>query len=405
MRGSVKALVVCGALITSGLGAAAPAAAGTAVPSCSVTFEGTVSGQWSNPANWSTGQVPGPDSDVCITKPLPPEDSPIATGTIDIRSLHVGAGTGVALGGEGPTVPVRDASVTISGVLTDTSDSYVLLDGTLRASAIDNPGVILAGAGPCTKPPRVVCRDSTITSPALSSTGTISANNGNVRLTDDPLQLNDGTLTGGTLEVWGGALGDAMILDGGISSIAAGTIDLESGNIENQSGGNALASLSLIGPNATLLDESTLTVNGNLTAHGTLEVLGDPGALDVHGNLVADGPFVAEGVEVAGDYTQASAATLADNFGVTGMSVGKTATLSGTLETGVRKTCTPEDGTTATVLTFAARDGTFTTTPSGFNVLYGATSVQVQYEGPVNRTGCGGGGRNAADYVQVPRMR
>jgi hypothetical protein len=393
MRGSVKALVVCGALITGGLGPAAPAAAGAAGPSCSVTFEGTVSGQWNNPANWSTGQVPGPHSDVCITKPLPLEDSPAATGTIDIHSLYVGAGTGVGFGGVGPTVPVKDASVTISGMLTDTSDSYVLLDGTLSAAAIGNPGTLLAGAGPCTKPPRVVCRDSTITSPALSSTGTIEVLNGNLRLTDNPLQLHDGALTGGTLQVWGGPLGDAMILDAGISSIGAGTIDLESGNIENQSGGNALASLSSIGQHATLLDASSLTVTGNLTARGTLEVFG---ALDVPGNLVAGGLLEAEGVDVTGDYTQTPAATLVEAFGPTTiiapMSVGKTATLSGTFEISVRKTCTPEDGTTATAMTFAARNGTFTTTSSEVNVAYGATSVQVQYEGPVNRTGCGGGG-------------
>jgi hypothetical protein len=392
MRGSVQALVVCGALITAGLGAAAPAAASTTLPLCSVTFEGTVSGQWNNPANWSTGQVPGPDSDVCITKPLPLEDSPAATGTIDIHSLYVGAGTGVAFGGVGPAVPVKDASVTISGMLTDTSDSYVLLDGTLRAATIENPGTLLAGAGPCTKPPQVVCHDSTITSPALSSTGTIEALNGNLRLADNPLQLQDGALTGGTLQVSGGPLGDAIILHGGISSIEAGTIDLESGNIDNQSGANALASLSSIGQNATLLDASSLTVTGNLSSRGTLEVFG---ALDVPGNLVAGGLLEAEGVEVTGDYTQTPAATLVEALGPTTviapMSVGKTATLSGTFEISVRKTCTPEDGTTATAMTFAARNGTFTTTSSQVNVAYGATSVQVQYEGPVNRTGCGGG--------------
>jgi hypothetical protein len=61
----------------------------------------------------------------------------------------------------------------------------------------------------------------------------------------------------------------------------------------------------------------------------------------------------------------------------------------GCIEAGVRRTCTPQDGTAATVLALAARNGTFTTTSPGFNVLYGATSVQVQYQGPVNRTGCG----------------
>jgi hypothetical protein len=147
--------------------------------------------------------------------------------------------------------------------------------------------------------------------------------------------------------------------------------------------------LSSIGQNGTLIDESSLTVDANLTAQGTLEAIG---GLNVHGNLVAGGLFEAEAVNVTGDYTQTSTATLAEGFTITGLSAGKTATLSGNFEIGVRRTCTPEDGATATKMTFAARKGMFATTSSGFNVLYGTKSVQVQYEGPVNRTGCGGGG-------------
>ena len=244
-----------------------------------------------------------------------------------------------------------------------------------------------------------MCRASTITSPALSSTGTIEIVNGTLRLTDSPLQLHDGTLTGGTLEALAGPLGGAIVLPSGnrISSIATGKIDLADGgaSIENQGSGNALASLSSIGPNGTLIDESSLAVTGSLTAQGTLQVLG---TLDVPGNLVTDGLFQADGADVTGDYTQTSAGTLTESFGPTGadiiapMSVGKTATLSGTLDIGVRRTCTPQDGTTATAMTFAARTGTFTTTGPGFTVAYGPTSVQVQYTGPVNRTGCGPGG-------------
>jgi hypothetical protein len=377
MRGSAKALVVCGALITSGLGAAAPAAASAAVPSCRVTFEGTVSDQWNNPAKWSTGQVPGPHSDLCITSA-----SPQATGTIDIHSLQVEAGTDVDFGiTQG--VSHDSASVTISDILTDTSDSFVLLHGTLTAGTIENPGDISTWDS------------ATITSPALSNTGTIDAGNSTLRLTDNPLQLHNGTLTGGTLQVSAGPLGDAIILNGGISSITAGAIDLApsgGGSIENHSGGNALASLSSIGHNATLIDDGPLTVNGNLTSQGTLEAFDT----DVDGNLVAEGLFEAAGVDVTGDYTQTSAATLEEGFNpagttIPGLSIGQTATLSGTFDIGVHKTCTPKDGTTATAITFAARNGTFTTTGSGFNVAYGATSVQVQYEGPVDRNGCYGG--------------
>jgi adhesin HecA-like repeat protein len=342
MRGSVPAVVVGGTLMAAGLGAAAPAA-GAAVPACSVTFTGTVSNQWSNPANWSTGQVPGPGSDVCLTTA-----SPVATGNIDIHSLQVGTPAGQPLPSFG--------SLTISGTLTDTSDSGIVFAGTLRAPTIDNAGTI-EGAGA-----------STITSPALSNTGTIVAN-GRLRLTDNPLQLQNGTLNGGTLAVDNFPASDALIVNGDISAITAGTLDAAStaagGNIENQSGGNALASVSSVGPHGALLYGGTVT--GNLVSQGVF------------------GPFHAD---VLGDYTQTPAGTFSVSFGAEG-SVGQTATLAGTLQICVRKTCTPRDGTTATVLTFAARNGTFTATPAGFNVTYGTTSVQAQYEGPVNRTGCG----------------
>jgi hypothetical protein len=376
MRGSVGVLLVCAALITAGLGTAAAAAA-TAVPPCSVTFEGTVSDLWSNPANWSTGKVPGPSSDVCITKPMG-LSGPIATGKIVIHSLQVDAGANVDFGiVQG--VNHDSASVTISDVLIDTSDSIVLIHGTLAAQAIDNPGYISA------------LHSATITSPALSNTGTIDADNGTLQLTDEPLQLRNTTLTGGTLEVDAGPLGDAIVLpfDDDISAIAAGTVDLpEGGAIENQSGGNALASLSSIGPKGTLIDTGPLTVTGNLVSRGTLDAL----SVHVRGNLVSGGLFEAEDADVRGDFTQTSTGTLAGRFGIAALSVGKTARLNGNFSLAVRKTCTPEDGEIVTAMTFAARHGTFTTTSSGFNVLYGPTSVRVQYEGPVNRTGCGDGG-------------
>jgi hypothetical protein len=339
MRGSVRAVVVCGALMAAGLGAAGPAAASTAVPACSVTFVGNSEG-WNNPSNWSTGQVPGPNSDVCISGDGP---APEAGGTIDIHSLQVSDGAD----------PLFE-NLTISDILT-ISGAGLFFDGALSAPAIDNAGDIQA------------VNASTITSPALSNTGTIQALDGSasdpstLRLTDNPLQLANGTLNGGTLEAEG--TGNAIIINGDVSSIAAGTIEAGGGLIENQSGGNALASVSSIGQNGTLGYGGTLT-----------------------GNLVNQG-FFGGGADVTGDYTQTSTGTLGAGFEAE-LTIGGTATLSGTLDIGVDTDCTPNKGTTKTVMTFAARNGTFTTTPSDFNVTYGATSIQVQYEGPKDRSGC-----------------
>jgi hypothetical protein len=323
----------------AGLGAAGPAAASTAVPACSVTWVGTTEA-WNNPANWSTGQVPGPTSDVCISGDGP---APEAGGPIDIHSLQVSDGAD----------PLFE-NLTISDILT-ISGAGLFFGGTLSAPTIDNAGLIQA------------VNASTITSPALSNTGTIQALDGSagdpstLRLTDNPLQLANGTLNGGTLEADG--TGNTIIINGDVSSIAAGTIDAGAGNIENQSGGDALASVSSIGQNGTLGYGGTLT-----------------------GNLVSHGDF--GGAGVAGDYAQTSTGTLGVGFSGAGLRIGGTATLSGTLAIGYDMFCTPNKGTTRTVITFAARSGTFTTTPSVFNVTYGATSIQAQYEGPKNHSEC-----------------
>ena len=173
----------------------------------------------------------------------------------------------------------------------------------------------------------------------------------------------------------GGPSGAAIIINGDISSIAAGTImtDLPEGSggaIENQSGGNAVASVSSIGQHGTLEYAGTLT--GNLVSGGDFG--GSEGAFD--------------GTDVTGDYTQTSTGTLSLGFVGPTLSVGQTATLSGTLAVIVDPLCTPGKGATKTVMTFAARTGTFTTTPAGFNVTYGATSIKVQYEGKVNHGEC-----------------
>jgi hypothetical protein len=345
------------AMLVPGQGARA------AAPACSVTWEGAVSNVWSNPANWSTGKVPGPSSDVCVTKLTGPDNGPVGVGKIAIHSLQVEAGTYVDFGiTQG--VNNNSASVQISDVLIDTPTSFVELHGTLAARRIDNPGALSTW------------NTASITSPALSNTGSIDADNSTLQLTDAPLQLHNGTMTGGTLEVSAGPLGDAIILPGDINSLAAGEIDLAGGpsSIEDVFGGNALASLSSIGKNATLrIIGDPLTINDNLVSQGRI-LLGFfkfPGRLDVGGN-----------------YTQTSTGTLDMKFGL-GLAVGKTATLSGTLDGFVYPGCTPKHGTIVSGITAAARQGKFTTqnTPQ-IDVSYGAKAVQLQFVGQTNTSGC-----------------
>jgi hypothetical protein len=352
-RAKLWGAVLVGCLLAGTLFASQAARA--AAPACTVTFTGKVSDDWSNPANWSTGKVPGPTSDVCVTKAALEE--PTATGGVDIHSLQVGPGAFVDFG------EITRATVTISDVLIDTRDSFVLIDGTLTARSIENPGALIEVGGGA----------STITSPALSSTGAIQVTSGTLRLTDNPLQLHNGTLTGGTLEFTGsqsgGSQSDAIIVNGDISSIAAGTINQVGGNIEDQSGGDALASLSSIGRGGTLI-VGDLILNGNLVSRGRLEVEHSLG--------------------VDGDYTQTSTGTLAmGNFFLSGMNVGGTATFSGTLDIGFDTTCTPRHGTVSTLMVFAARSGMFTANSSSFKVLYGTDAVNARYVGPTNTTGCG----------------
>jgi len=140
MRGSLRAVVVCGALIAAGLGAAGPAAASTAVPACSVTWVGN-SEEWNNPVNWSTGQVPGPNSDVCISGDGP---APEAGGPIDIHSLQVSDGAD----------PLFE-NLTISDILT-ISGAGLFFGGTLSAPTIDNAGLIQAVNASEFLPPSVI---------------------------------------------------------------------------------------------------------------------------------------------------------------------------------------------------------------------------------------------------------
>ena len=150
---------------------------------------------------------------------------------------------------------------------------------------------------------------------------------------------------------------------------AAGQIQLVGGTnpLENQNDANVLASLSSIGQNAVLtVVGGSLAVDTNLVNQGFLGV-----GLNKFGGTMT----------VGGSFTQTSTGTFRVHFG-SELSIGATATLGGSLDTQVNGNCRPQDGAIATAMTFAARTGMFTTHNSGFNVLYGPTSVRVQYEGP-----------------------
>lgn len=255
-------LFVCGfgmaGLATAGLGTAAYAA-----PSCSVSWTGNAgNGLWSTASNWSTHKVPGSASDVCILTLATVNVTP----PISVHSIQVGEGASLLFG---------SGNVSISTSLTN--QGFIQLTGTtVSAGSIDlpSPGNITTYG------------NSSITSPALSNTsGTVSVGTGTLQLADNPVQLQDGTPSGGSWLVSG-----VLVVPGDIAQITTqGTvvsIDGTGSAVQDTSGHNALAALTSVGSGAVLaVDEgASLTIAQGLTAQGVIDVgLGSGGSLTVSG--------------------------------------------------------------------------------------------------------------------------
>ena len=374
-------------------GGAALAAVGQADASCTVTWVGGGSTTlWTNAQNWSTGQVPGPTSDVCMT----PFAFVTANVPVRIHALRVGEEMTVTFSG----TAAHPAQVRIATAL-DNAGNVELDNASLSVPRMDNRnGVESQGT-------------SVLTSPAFDNGGTVAAESGSLTLTDSLAQLSNGTLDSG---IWD-ALGATLVLPGDVTNLTSGAIILggTGSAIDDPAHRTALAGLGSIGPAATLAVTGTLSLAGSLTADGTVELGGYTGSGDLtvagtltqtqgslsmanqstltartvtigqHASLIAAGTLAgdlvndgavepADNLSVTGSYTQAVGATLGAGF-VTELMVGGKATLAGTLVS--HEVPPPTPGTGGTAITFASVSGGFTRHSLGFNLVTGAHQIGV----------------------------
>jgi hypothetical protein len=388
---NVKTLLLAGVLLAIAVTGGNLAQAQT----CSATWTGNAgNGSWSTAGNWSPRRVPGPTSDVCIPT-LTTADGAGLNGsapTISVHSIQVAEGGSLLFG-----------SGTVSIATSLSNQGFISLYGTtLSAASIDmpNPGNITS------------YDNSSITSPAFSNTtGTVDVGSGTLRLADNPVQLQNGNLSGGNWLVSG-----VLVVPSDISQITTQSgaaydtvVSVDAGaTLQDASGNNALATLNTVGPNA-VLSVGSLTVAqsitsqgivnvGSLTVNGTYTVAG--GSMGIGTSLAATSVIVQPGstlqgsgtvassvtnngtvapagsLNVTGNYSQAASAALAESFGAT-LHVQSNATLSGALNVTVNPKHPPASGATYTALTAGSLSGSFTSHTLGFTLTTSANSIQV----------------------------
>jgi hypothetical protein len=365
-----------------------------ACPAGSVQWTGNAGdGKWSTAGNWSTHKVPGPTSNVCI----PTFGQADATPPISVNSIKVTEGGTLIILGSGK------AGASLSVATSLTMPGFIeMYDGTtISAGSIDmpNPGQI------------AVYGNSTITSPAFSnSTGTLWVYPGaNLRLTDNPVQLQNGTLSGG---IWYVNDTGVLTIPSDISQITTEpgaafwtVVDVQgSGSLRDASGNNVLATLTSVGSDA-VLDAPSLTLDHDLTCQGevnvnsltingtyTVESGGSSGvgSLSATSVIVQPGGFLSGGTvatsitnngtvslqTVTGNYTQTAGAAMSETFGY-GLIVKGNATLSGALNVTFSPKHPPPSGAKYTALAAGSLSGSFTSHTAGFTLTTSANGIQV----------------------------
>lgn len=397
-RLTVPAALVA-ASIGSALAAASPAAAaagGAAAPSCTVHWVAKdFPPMWTDPKNWSTGKLPGPADDVCITNT---GDDVLTTTSIDVHSLLLGSGAGIAM--EGSTSHPLTATVATSITMGSGGRVIDLTDASINAAEINGRGGTIYTDGNCN-----------LTSPdiVLGTADGLQAANGTTVLTSLP-QLSNGTLTGATIHT----AGATVVLPGGITHLVGANVTVGANSeIKDAAGHNALTGLTSIDPASSLLVASNLTLTGGLSASGNVTVegadlaLGSPytqaqglltvqvsgnlsasqvtigsagtlfnvygGGGTITGNLVNDGSVVAGVTQVNGNYTQAPGASLFSGFGQL-LTVTGQANLAGSA-------CAAElfakQGDTSPLIKFGSISGSFTSHCVGITLSTGSHEVDA----------------------------
>ena len=369
---------------------------------CTATWTGNAgNGSWSTAGNWSPRKVPGTSSDVCIPTFTTANGAGLdgSSPSVSVHSIQVAEGASLLFG---------SGKVSIATSLIN--DGLVTLYGTtVTAASIENPN-----------PGQIsVYNNSTITSPAFSnSSGTVDVGPGvKLKLTDNPVQLSNGNLSGG---FW--FLDGVLAVPGNITELTSqGTgvdIDTLGAGIEDASGNNALATLTTVGAGASLsvVFSGTLTVNQALNNQGVVDLGGGGGGtLTVNGaytqvsgattnfsvgTLVATSVTVQSGsslggngtvessvtnngtvapqgtLTVTGSYTQSSAAGLNEQFSST-LAVDGSAAISGALNITVNPKRPPKSGQMYTALSSGSLTGSFSRVTAGFTAATNGNNIVV----------------------------
>jgi hypothetical protein len=407
---NVKTLLLAGALLAVAVTGGNLAQA----QSCSATWTGNANdGRWSNALNWSPQKVPGSTSNVCI----PEFTTADATPPISIHSLQVLSGGLLIIesGKAGASFSVATSLVN-QGVME-------IYGAALSAGSIDMTDPVNFGTINAFSSSTPV--NSSITSPAFSNTtGTLYVGVGvTLRLTDNPVQLQNGTLNGGNWQVDDTGV---LIIPSDISQITAQpgaanytTVSISGrGLLHDASGNSALATLTSVGPHGVLTVDysAALIVNQDLTSEGIINLgTGTGGSLTVKGtytqasgartsmtsgslsatsvivqsgstlqgngtvasSITNDGTVAPLGpLTVTANYTQAAGAALTEQFSST-LHVASNATLSGTLNVTVNPKHPPLRGAQYTALTFGSLSGSFTSHTAGYALATNANSIVV----------------------------
>jgi hypothetical protein len=378
--------------------------ASAAAATCTDEFTGPNEGQWSVPANWSTGKRPTPTDVAC----WPTEITVLATepenfgggevGSMQGGSLKVGKRNGFFI--FGPSDSILSGSLTLEeqsdmkafngtfGFHVDGAiiDSPGKLEGEKGGMAItQGPGSTLTiggtsqvevhpGSSMTTESPITIANPEFNTSGPITTTSTITLAEG---LTiDHQGGGNHATFTAAGITANAGPTygfgGDALHLTGGTTTVAPGTT-LESGPLYLE--GGVLNDEGTIGTSTNEFDETALAPvtlsGGSFSGAGTVAE-----GLNVKGGTVAPGPHGK--LTVAGSYTQ-EGGTLA--FGLSGPVPGSgfdqllidgSATLDGTLSVADEDAFTPTFGNTFKIISGASsREGTFASVSGPSAGLYG----------------------------------
>jgi len=381
---------------------------------CSTTWTGNAGdGLWTTAGNWSPRKVPGSASDVCI----PTLTQADATPPISIHSLQISEGGLLIIesGKAGASFSVATSLNNQGGIelygAAVSAGSIVMTDpanfGSINAYSSSSPV------------------NSSITSPAfLNTTGTLYVGAGvTLRLTDNPVQLQNGTLNGGNWQVDDTGV---LTIPSDISQITTEpgatyytTVSISGrGVLQDTSGRSALATLTSVGSHGVLtLDYSAaLIVNQDLTSEGIVNLgTGTGGSLTVKGtytqasgsstsmtsgslsatsvnvesgsrlqgngtvasSITNDGTVAPQGpLTVTGNYSQAAGAALTEQFSST-LHVTSSATLSGTLNVTVNPKHPPLRGAQYTALTAGSISGSFTSHTAGYALTTNANTIVV----------------------------